>query len=469
VDIFFDTTDLSVRIASARGAFSKASLKVPQNALPGEHWITAIGRNSRIAAQAAFRVRTDWSQPGFSSSHESYNPYENVLDASNVADLEVLWTADLGESGKLRAVANGLVYATTANKLSTFGATNGRPVWSKIFSDSIVSLAAGMGRVYLAINKTTGDSKVATLYALRADNGRPLWEAPLGGEYGNGDNVVLANGVVYTGSTLFGQNPSCKATLSAIRAADGKPLWSQSGPTMLEGPCWGSGPVSAANGVVYARFPCNDRACLSPVAAFKAADGTPLWTTDDAKGVATPVVANGAVYLGGNWAYVGSLTAFSAVDGSRLWNWVPDWPSGVYQPAAAKGALYVSWNEGGPSQLRAFDASNGMPLWSQSGSSGNSFGSPTLANGVVYVGGAELAAFAATDGKPLWNYPLAGSTGVNSEIVVVNGLVYVSSQPGTLHAFDLDARNVPAKRCKERGQSGPDPAKLMPDLSLTLE
>src|SRR5690348_15458968 len=60
VDIYFDTTDLILDVTDASGKFGPDKLTIPAGALPGSHWITAIGRRDGDAAHKAFNVTTLW-------------------------------------------------------------------------------------------------------------------------------------------------------------------------------------------------------------------------------------------------------------------------------------------------------------------------------------------------------------------------------------------------------------------------
>src|SRR5438105_15516477 len=51
VDLFFDATDLAVVATDLSGAFARVSLRVPAEAVPGKHTISAVGRNSGFSAQ----------------------------------------------------------------------------------------------------------------------------------------------------------------------------------------------------------------------------------------------------------------------------------------------------------------------------------------------------------------------------------------------------------------------------------
>ena len=61
VDIYFDMSDLCLTFASDTGTVSCA-IKVPKDAQPQTHWISAVQRSTSTGAQKAFVVRTDWTQ-----------------------------------------------------------------------------------------------------------------------------------------------------------------------------------------------------------------------------------------------------------------------------------------------------------------------------------------------------------------------------------------------------------------------
>jgi len=79
---------------------------------------------------------------------------------------------------------------------------------------------------------------------------------------------------------------------------------------------------------------------------------------------------------------------------------------------------------------------------------------------VVYVAsiGDTIYAFNASTGQQLWSATTGGS--IYSSPAVVNGIVYVGSDDGSLYAFGLPRAAEPVR---------PDPAALKPNLTLTLE
>src|SRR5437868_10090291 len=91
IDIYFDTTDEMLVVSTPTGAIARHNLSVPSAALPGVHWVTAIGRRDGNAAQRAFTVSTNWAEHGFDQRGRRNNPYENAIGISNVGTLDVAW------------------------------------------------------------------------------------------------------------------------------------------------------------------------------------------------------------------------------------------------------------------------------------------------------------------------------------------------------------------------------------------
>ncbi len=92
--------------------------------------------------------------------------------------------------------------------------------------------------------------------------------------------------------------------------------------------------------------------------------------------------------------------------------------------------------------LHAFDAGSGTAKWHVSTGialpacqGGSNRSSPAVANGVVYVGSddGKLHAFD-TAGKSLWTASIGNC--VRSSPAVANGVVYVGSDDGMLYAFN---------------------------------
>jgi outer membrane protein assembly factor BamB len=224
------------------------------------------------------------------------------------------------------------------------------------------------------------------------------------------------------------------------------------------------------NGVAY--ISSQDELYAFSAAGATGCSGTPktckpLWTgaiTGDSPGDSvSPTVANGIVYVEGNYTDQNMLYAFSAAGTTGcsgapktckpLWtaatNGYPD-----SAPAVADGVVYIGSSDG---DLYAFSAAGTTgcsgtpktctPLWAGV-TSGYVNSSPAVANGVVYVMSDKLYAFStATDGShcsgtppnktctPLWTGAGATQGGLSSSPAVTNGVVYVGSLNGKLYAF----------------------------------
>ncbi len=193
VDVYLDTTGKALVATNGQGMFS-LSIQIPDKAVPGKHWVTAVGRHSGRSSQAPFKVQTDWAQLGYDPQHTSDNPYENVINPTNVAELNVAWLDKVkGYSLPLPVVANGVVYVGADDGvLSALNAQTGAKLWSIAPGGDInTTPAVANGVVYIA-------AKDGQLSAVNAQIGVQLWFAAAGNIVVS--SPVVVNGVVYIGS-----------------------------------------------------------------------------------------------------------------------------------------------------------------------------------------------------------------------------------------------------------------------------
>jgi outer membrane protein assembly factor BamB len=343
---------------------------------------------SVTASPSVSQSTGDWPQFRFSPAQIGYNPFEDVLNPSNVPHLKVFWS-DIGIGGGFipssPVIAKGVVYSANGDGGAVLGGGN-------------------------------------NVFAFKVPDGTSLWKGACPGR-NNGTGPAVADGVVYVTTGL-------NSRLCAFEAVTGRPLWDQQLPDIDNYKIWASPTVAA--GAVYVG------ADGGGLYAFKASDGTLLWyQPTGGQIVCSPAVAYDVVYVGGGNTIFGSLAAFKASDGTPLWSQSFGATVGQFScPAAALNVVYVRSQYG---QLFAFKASDGSPLWNQSLSQGPdiwpNFSSPAVADGVVYIGSNDgiLYAFKASDGTPLWNHP-TGSSALSSS-AVANGVVYVGAQDGNLYAF----------------------------------
>ena len=464
VVVTFDSQQVGTGQTNSSGAFS-TKFTVPKAALPGAHTVRATGQTSQLSAQASFTVRTNWTQFRFDQNHTGVQPFENVLNTSNVPRLQLDWQAQLGKlvDYSSPAVVNGVAYIGSSDgRLWAFNA-NGcgqdictLPLWSSTHLAQIMdSPTVAGGRVYVG-SQTSDSSNDGKLDVFNANGcGHPVC-APLWQGLAGPDSILqsspavtagTAGGRVYVGSFdgkmyVFNANgcgaPTCQ------------PLWTgttgdhiESSPTVSGSTVY----IGSNDGKLYA---FNANGCGQPSCQ-------PVWTGNTGETIfdSSPAVGGGIVYIGS----VHHLSAFRAT-GCGAPTCQPLW-QGSHQedfvdgsPAVFGGRVHI----GLEFSVGVFNA-NGCgqptcgPLWIDfgTGTQADILSSPTIANGVVYAGknnGDVLAWRAGPCGQficnQIWSFKTKGSI-VTSSPTVVNGILYIGgsnnlapeNSAGRLYVFAL--------------------------------
>jgi outer membrane protein assembly factor BamB len=415
VDIYVDTFATALTTTDANGAFTADPVRIPTSAIPGTHWITAIGRRDGLAAQASFLVQTDWPQFHDTATHRGVNSYENVLNTTTVKNLQEDWVVrGLNTQGDPVAVAGGIVYVTQYGALSAFKTSTGALAWSHApdAGDSLGSSpSADGGKVFVG-------SQNGNLYAVKASTGATAWtQTTAGAIYGT---PTISGGMVYVGSLDH--------FVYAFKASSGAFVWKQdTGSQIYESP-------TVASGVVYVTTQAGVEVEYD---ALTGGDPNGVYGNSYTAGGAiqtSPVVSNGVAYFGSADSY---LYAVNVTNQALLWKAQLNPSFGIDStPAVAAGMAYVGGIDG---KLTAVNTSNGTVAWSvQTGNPIHT--APAVANGVVYVSvtGSKTMALAASNGALLWSASLAHSFAGSP--AVADGVVYTSGQDGTLRAWDLTAQ-----------------------------
>ncbi len=410
VDLAFDKLVFGAVIADASGSFVFRK-RVPSAALPGPAHVYAHGTQSNVRAKVRFLVRTNWPMFRGGPAHSGYNPYENVLSPSTVSGLTEIWSFPTAEGiFSSPAVVNGVVYVGSYDdNLYALDASTGEKLWSFNTGDWVyASPAVVNGVVYVGSYYPAG-----ALYALDASTGAELWSVPLEG--GTRSSAVVSKGVVYVGAS--------DGYLHAFDASTGEEIW-----RFYTGGSDSSPAVS--NGTVYVGGNHYALPFYGTLWALDASTGAELWRFQAAYYVnSSPTVANRRVYFGSfdNYSY-----AFNALTGHRVWE--------IYEggyiyasTASANGVVYLPGRE----LYEARDARTGAGLWDFG--LADAYSSAAVANGVLYVGegypGTSVYAVDASTGAKLWSFSTGSS--VLSSPAVVNGMVFVGTDGGTLYAFGL--------------------------------
>jgi outer membrane protein assembly factor BamB len=419
VDMYFADAVQTQLVVDGAGHLM-ASMRMPVDAAPGKHWLSAIGRSSGERAQVPIRIETRWGQLGFGSDHKQYNPYENQLSASNIGSLAPYWSRAVNCA--LRSpvvVAYGFVLLGCRVSgldagLSAVNESSGTTHWSVVGSvDSQASVAVVNGKVFASAGRRR------SVQVFDAKTGTWLWSRPVIGD-------VIASPVVADGRLFI---VARSGTLYSIDAHSGHTTyWNRNIGTGLRI----SAAPAVAGGILYIGAD-NDHL----LRAFDAQSGTPLWAAAVGGALpATPVVGNGKVYVA---ATDGNLYAFDARDGSPRWVIPVGFEAPIDEriaqaPALARGVLYMANSQG---TLSAIRASDGSTLWTTAVGS-RMFAMPVVANGLVYTATEDgrLQVFEAQTGALLHSQLVGGGAEALNGVVVGNGRVLVSADR-RVYAFGL--------------------------------
>lgn len=248
---------------------------------------------------------------------------------------------------------------------------------------------------------------VGALVALDAATGSERWRfaesvAPFA-------SPIVVNGVTFITSE--------QGRLSALDAATGEERWQYEAGTGM------GRSVAVADGLIYLG---TDEGAVRVVGA---ATGEERWRFESGETdepARTPTVADGVVYVN-----VGAtLYAFDAADGAEQWRTTFD---GARPVTVAGDTLYCSGLDG---VVYALDGADGAIRWTfDTGVENPTAAAPALVGDTLYAAGADRTLYAlnAATGAERWGFPLDGMVDYGPS--VANGVVYVSTNLGTLSAI----------------------------------
>ena len=212
-------------------------------------------------------------------------------------------------------------------------------------------------------------------------------------------SVIMVPSVVATSSSnddwpTFQHDASHSGSSTSKAPLTNQTLW-----TFTTGDKVESSPV-VANGAVYVG---SDDGYFYALNAY---NGSLLWrynTYGPIQSAAT--VVDGVVYFGGFHSH--AVFALNASTGELIWNspTTSIYPDEISSTAVANGLVYVEINnDGSGGELRALNASTGSLMWKYDPSSWLST-SPALYGDKIYIGlSDQIAALDANSGSVEWNY-----------------------------------------------------------------
>ncbi len=448
---------------------------VTSHPYPLAHGQSALQVTATAAARAyAQAVVHHGMMPGFDAENTNNNPYEGLLGATTLSQVQTLWSYPLVPDDAGPIVANGLVYISARDgKLYVFDAQcqqQCQPLWTYGIGQSISPVAIGDGSVY--VGSVNPFARGSILYAFDAQCRvacQPLWSYGIQGSIAS---PVMANGLVYVSSSQPGDNSTIQVFDEHCRAAC-QPLWNYQikGQPDTQGSPQGPPPQGPPQ--------------QSP------AQGAPPQNSPPLQGPPPPQISSVAVtddvlyvntmHMHGN-ATIGGIYAFDAhcrTTCQPSWSYLPplnpamqggtfsqgppppQLMNSVATPTVAQGLVYVSLAQSSQDTtndtLYAFNAAcrtQCQPLWSLEG-----MREVAVANGQIYAGSEKNDTLSKFSGacfshcKPLCSYLPAGpATAGDADTMtsglllpkVAHGLVYInllnSSGNSNLYVFAPDCR-----------------------------
>ncbi len=433
-----------------------------------------------------------WPMYGYSLGRTGFNSAETILNAASASRVHQKWDV-LAAYGTLvtaePVVSGGLVYWGSWDGVEHATRIDGTPAWKANLGVSpppsgceggghSLLGAAAVARVTIggaALNAVYVGGGNATVYALEAGSGRPLWERQLALPPADiWSSPLVYDGSVYTTTAGFGDCPGVRGQIFQLDAATGaiQHTFDLVPNGCIGGGVWGSPTIDQSNGTLYVATG-NDGPCAmaepyaTSLVQLRASDLSVLsaWQlpardrVQDSDFGATPVLFAGEVsgtltQLLGVPNKNGVFYAFAEprIADGPVWQ-VPIAVGGV-SPENGDGsissgawdgkALYVAGGRttvagaGCRGSVRALSPSTGSTIWEACIPEGAVIGAVSAAPGVIAVGaGKAMLMLSAADGHELVEIrdTDGGFNVFYGGAAIADGVAYIGNANGTLLAY----------------------------------
>ena len=450
----------------------------------------------------AYAGQVDWPTFGYDISRTGFNPNETTLGVSNVPNLQLIWSFDLGAVTIMQpAVASGVMINGSPVNVLYMGAQHGEfyalnaDTGSVIWQTNLGSQATDCFDMPDGVFGVGGtpylDRAANLLYVVGGDGNAHALDLSTGAEaagwpvtvtnipafeytYGG---VNVQNGKLYAEVASYCDHGGYYGRVTEIDIATASVVgqWYVTNQPVTGGGIWGPGGVSidpatqhvfAATGNAFANPESSDygdqvvelSSSLSVLGA-----NYPGLTGNDVDFGATPILfqlpgCNPMVAAknksGVFVVYYRGQVSNGPVQRIQMADVTNDQFNGIPAWSPVTNMLYIgnSSDSGdgaythGMVALQAGPSCTLVPSWQQSvGPNLSSVSPPVVANGVVYYGdgpGNQLLAFDAAKGTPLWNSGSTITGPIYSAPTVVNGILYAGSWDHKIYAFSIPSGSL---------------------------
>jgi len=360
----------------------------------------------------------------FLGGEDNAEPPAELVDYDSEIEIDVVWNESVGSGadGQLLnlvlAISYGKVLAADRHGLvQARDISTGDVIWE---SETDFSYSAGPGvGGKVAVLATSN----AEIIALNIDTGENLWTTSVSSE-------VLAKPVVADDKVII---RTTDGRVVALSVDDGSQLWSFERRVPALSIRGTGAPIIVQDNLIagYAN---------GKLLALRLLDGKNSWETSIAIPSgrseverlvdldADPVETDGVVYIS---SYQGGTTAVLELDGDVLWR---------NEDVSSYSGLTYDWRylyvSDTSSHVWQLDQRTGASLWKQSELSNRGVSTPVAYDDYVVVGDYDgyLHWLSGSDGRQLARIKIAGS-GINAQPIVVENILYVYAQDGTLAAL----------------------------------
>ena len=392
-----------------------------------------------------YALADNWLHFGYDSQYTSYNPVENKININNISELQRNWGIGCDDGwfsviSRAPAIYRGKMYTSGAgDKLTAYSAHNGKLLWKfgkgnnawapqpVVSEDGIVFYMEG--------------SIPTNLYAVSADNGTKLWEAPFGFDMGFNDTALVT--VDELKNLIYVVEPSMgDGKLYALNKQTGAIVWSKSKATdkaefkgdyvlLDEGKIFIPASIETKeNGW----RPLRDHMLKIDTISKNIETTFNRPKPEGYHDIKHYALCNDMLIVGFDYSYNPAklLVAYNPKSPTIIWEKEFSEFTGEIACNKSSNRIYVSTDP----YLYALDASTGAEVWKYQGY--GAIYNPSIANGIVYfISDTNMYAINETTGAKLFSYPL-GYKGYNTtQVAINNGMVFFSGNGGTCDLFAL--------------------------------
>jgi outer membrane protein assembly factor BamB len=409
--------------------------------------------------QAAQGDAAKWLHFSFDSSYTAYNPVESTISITNVAQLERKWGIGCDDPyysviSRSPAIFNGTLYTRfytgpAQSKLHAYDARTGQMLWQ--FSKDNTGWAPQPVVSEDGIIFDMEGSNPTHLYAVDADTGEELWEAPIAFDLGFSDTALVtvdeANDLVYIVESPFMGD----GKLYALDKQTGEIVWYKSKATddvAFEGDY---ALLSAGKIFVEAEVPvqepylryldrmlCIDASSQDIEIIFDKPEGIEL---DD---ISKYTLCNDKLIVtfcdrDDVFESIGTLVVYNVTSQAVLWQ--KEYSTAITGRIACNTTRNVIYVPTDPYQY-ALDATTGEEIWKYKGY--GEIYNPSVANGIVYfLSDTNMYAIDEETGERVFRYPLGEKAYETTQVAICDGMVYFSGNGGTCDLYALGLPILP--------------------------